>query len=232
MAKVRFGGGVAEMRRSLEGSTFSRNKGGSYVRQRVRPTNPNTQAQINKRQILSQLAKKWATELSEPERTTWVDFAELNPRIDVLGEPILLSGIQMFISINERLLIANQPGLDAAPINQTVQQLTSLTATFDIGTGDAYDIVFSPILIAGQFLQIFSTPTLSQGISFIKNRIRLIIPDDVGSTSPVNAKSKWEARFGLAPGVGAKIVTQARVLNSENGALSVPLRADLTVIST
>lgn len=232
MAKVRFGGGVAEMRRSLEGNTFSRNKGGAYVRQRVRPTNPNTPAQIEKREIMSSLAKKWATELSQDERQTWIDFATLNPRIDVLGETIELSGIQMFISLNERLLIANQTGLDEAPINQTVQQLTSLSAIFDIGLGDAYNITFTPTLIVGQFLQIFSTPQLSQGISFIKNRIRLILPDDAGDTSPLNAKTKWEARFGLAPQVGAKIVTQARVINSENGAISVPLRADTTVVST
>lgn len=232
MAKVLFGGGIADMRRSLEGNTFSRNKGGSYVRQRVRPTNPQTVDQINKRQILSQLAKEWGVSLSQGQRDAWTSFAEINTRVDVLGQTLLLSGLQMFISLNERLLIAGEPGRSQPPPNLDVTQVTAVTTIFDIGVGDTYSITFSPVGTSDERLQIFSTPQLSPGISFIKNRVRIILTDGDATVSPFEAKTTWEAKFGVPPLIGTKIVTLVRILNKLNGAISIPIRSDTIVIQT
>ena len=232
MAKVLFGGGIAEMRRSLEGNTFSRNKGGSYVRQRVRPTNPQTPNQINKREILSNIAKQWGVELTQGQRDAWTNFAEINPRVDVLGQTLQLSGLQMFISLNERLLIASLPTIANPPLNQDVTQITTVTTVFDIGIGDLYSITFSPLLQANEKLQVNSTPQLSPGISFVKNRLRLITASADGTASPFQAKPDWDTKFGTNPPFGAKIVTTVRAINQNNGAISVPLRADTIVIQT
>ncbi len=232
MAKVLFGGGVQEMRRSLAGNTFSRNKGGAYTRQRVRPTNPQTVDQINKREILSNLSKQWGVELTQGQRDAWTDFAELNPRTDVLGQTLILSGIQMFISLNERLLIAAATTIVQPPLNQDVTQVTTLSTTFDIGLGDAFNITFDPVGQSNEVLQINSTPQLSPGINFIKNRLRLINPKADPTTSPFDAKTFWNVKFGVDPLFGAKIATTVRILNKNNGAISVPIRADTIVVET
>ncbi len=232
MAKVLFGGGVAEIRRSLAGNTFSRNKGGSYMRQRVRPINPQTPDQIQKRENLSELAKAWGAELTQTQRDGWTAFAEINTIVDVLGQVLQLSGIQMYIRLNQRLLIAVQARIDDAPLNQDVTQLASPVATFDVGLGDKYEIAFSGTGPVTERLQAFATPQLSPGISFVKNRIRLIQANESVFTSPITLLPKWQLKFGTDPVVGAKVVGFLRVLNTLNGATSVPIRADTIVIST
>ena len=228
MAKVLFGNGIADMRRSQAGSTFARNKGGSYVRQRVRPTNPQTVNQIRLREALSTLSKAWGSELTQAQRDSWTIFAELNTVIDVLGQALTLSGIQMYIKLNTRLLQSGQPRINDPPLDLAVTQLTLLTATFVVAT-PIYNVTFEPALQAGEGLQIFSTPPLSPGISFIKNRKRQISLFLAGPTSPVDVHDDWIAKNGVEPQLGAKIATEARILNGANGAISVPLRFDLIV---
>lgn len=231
MAKVLFGGGVAEMRRSLEGNTFSRNKGGSYVRQRVRPINPNTPDQINKRQQLSLLSKAWGAELTQVQRDGWTAFAEINTIIDVLGQVLQLSGIQMYIRVNARLLIAGETRIDDAPLNQDVTQVSIVSVVFDVtGISPEYTIEFTPPIALGEGIQTFSTPQLSPGISFIKNRTRLIEPFLSGATTPLAELTNWQAKFGTLPVVGSKVVTELRVLRTSNGAVSVPTREDTIVV--
>lgn len=232
MAKVLFGNGIADARRSIAGNTFSRNKGGSYMRQRVKPINPQTIDQVNKREILSALSKLWGNTLTQTQRDGWQSFAELNPRVDVLGQVIILSGIQMYISINERLLIAGAARIDGAPLNQQVTQLTAVSAVFDVGLADSYEITFAPPIVGDERLQISATPQLSPGISFIKNRVRLIVAGESGATSPDDVLARWQTKFGAKPIVGAKVVSLVSVINELNGAKSVPIRADTIVIST
>ncbi len=232
MAKVLFGGGIMDARRSIGGNTFSRNKGGSYMRQRVTPINPQTVDQINKREILSDLAKDWGTVLTEAQRDSFTNFAELNPRTDVLGQAIILSGIQMYISLSERNLIAGRPKFSQAPLNQDVTQLTTATATFDIGLTDAFDVAFTPTVGGNEFVQVFATPQLSPGVSFIKNRLRLIITAAGGAASPIDALAAWQTKFGSLPLASSKIGVTIRVLREDNAAISVPLRADTIVVST
>ena len=104
--KVKFGGGVAEARGSIAGTTFSRNKGGSYARQRVTPVNPQTAAQQAQRSRISELATHWGQTLTQAQRDGWVVFAENFPITDVFGDSLVLSGAQGYTRINSRLLAA------------------------------------------------------------------------------------------------------------------------------
>lgn len=231
MAKVLFGNGVAEIRGSIAGSTFSRNRGGAYNRNRITPINPQSIDQIAARARVAQLSKRWGTVLTQLERDAWVGFADLNPIVDVLGQALILTGIQAYIQLNARLLAGNAPVIDAPPLNQEVPQVTIISTEFDIGiTTPNYEVIFTITQPdVGNLLQIFSTPQLSPGISFVKNRTRLIAPSRLTSPSPIDVKAEWNAKFGLDPLVGAKIVTLARVLGG-NGAVSVPARSDTIVV--
>lgn len=232
MAKVLFGNGVAEMRRSIAGNTFSRNKGGAYARQRVRPINPQTPEQIAARERISLLSKRWGVSLTQPQRDAWTAFAEINTVVDVLGQNLQLSGIQMYIKLNARILVVSGTIIDDAPLNQDVSQIVTATATISLtgGPGLEYTVAFSPTpAVATEELQVFSTPLLSPGISFVKNRIRLIIPDGDTAVSPIDVLADWQARFGPVLIETAKIVTFLRVLNTLNGAVSVPVRTDAFV---
>lgn len=96
--KVKFGNGVADGRGSIGGTTFSRNRYGSYARTRVTPVNPNTPSQIRSRANFQANATAWRS-LTDSQRTSWSNYAAATPVIDSLGNTIYYSGMQAYMSV-------------------------------------------------------------------------------------------------------------------------------------
>ena len=105
---------------------FSRNKGGQYLKEYKKPTNPKTPLQTAVRQIRSQTSKAWAG-LSDNLKNEWNNFAEDNPVLNRLGDPIYLSGFGWyqkagfnFINIGETLSDIQVPNLERIPVMEFV----------------------------------------------------------------------------------------------------------------
>lgn len=114
---------------------FSRNKGGQYLKEFKKPTNPKTAKQIAVRQIRSQTSKAWAS-LSQSTKDRWNSFAEDNPVNNRLGDPIYLSGFGWFqkaaynfVNIGGTLSSIETPNLESIP----EIEISSLTC--DLATG-------------------------------------------------------------------------------------------------
>jgi len=99
MAKIVFGGGVSLASGKIGGTVYARNKGGSYSRNWVVPTNPQTSRQNNQRNLLALKAAAWRT-LDNSERDAWASWAGDNPILDRVGNSIILSGAQAYNKIN------------------------------------------------------------------------------------------------------------------------------------
>lgn len=224
--KVKFGGGVAEARGSIAGTTFSRNKGGSYARQRVTPVNPQSTYQQAQRARVSLLATEWSQTLDQTERDGWKVFADNFPLTDVFGDSLVLSGAQAFTRINCRLLAAGQSSLTTAPSDQDVTDLTSASCAVDLTAGTA-TITFAPTPVgASDHIQVFATPGISPGISFVKNKLRLIETSSAAQATGFDFTTAYEARFGALPTVGMKMGVRVRTIRSTNGACDASLVAD------
>lgn len=224
MAKVLFGNGVAEMRGSQAGTTYSRNRGGSYTRNRVTPLNPQSARQQSVRNNMTELSTAWGVDLTQSQRDSWIAFAQAWPTTDVFGAVIVLTGLQMFTRQNMTLLQAGLPRIDTAPVNLDVESLLTLDVSAAIGTA-SLSVAFTPTpLGTGSHLQVFATPPLQPGISFAKNLLRLISTEDDETASPVNVWTQYVAEFGT-PVAGQKVIVQARVINEVNGTVSTPLNA-------
>ena len=98
-----------EMRGSMGGITFSRNKGGNYARLRIKPTDPSSSAQMNMRVAMSNISRLWSDSLSAEQRTAWNEYAEANPVPSRLGGWLTLSGHQFFCGLNSRLAMVGSP---------------------------------------------------------------------------------------------------------------------------
>lgn len=99
MAKIVFGGGVSLASGKIGGTVYARNKGGSYSRTWVVPTNPQTTRQNNQRNLLATKSAAWRG-LSDGERDAWASWAGDNPILDRVGNSIVLSGAQAYNKIN------------------------------------------------------------------------------------------------------------------------------------
>ena len=95
MALIKFGGGVTEMRGSIGGTTYAKNRYGSYARNRTKPVNTNTARQVAVRAIMSALYAAWAA-LTSTVQAGWKVYADNVKVLNRLGEQITLSGYNMY----------------------------------------------------------------------------------------------------------------------------------------
>ncbi len=232
MAKVLYGGGVANMSGSEAGTVHSHNKGGTYTRQRTVPTNPQTARQMAQRDKLSNSAKEWVNDLDQLQRDAWNVFASENPVIDTLGQSIFLSGFQMYVKLNNRIAVAGGLPINEPPLDQIVTQLTQADLSFDKGAGNI-DITFTPVpLAANERIEVFATPGVSPGVSYIKNKLRLVFVSALMVTQPQDIEAGWQSVFGALPPDGRKVVSMTRAIDETKGAISIAVRSEATVVST
>lgn len=209
---------IAQASGSLAGATFSRNKGGAYMRARVRGTNPNTLLQSRARSSLSRFASAFAG-LTAAQRATWEQYAEEAVHVNALGDAITQTGISLYIASNTLLELGGLSPVDVAPVGTT---RPSSTLTFNaVATYDVSSVAFSLSEVAvenagsGGTLILQSSPTLTPGQQSFKQRYRTAAFFD-GSVTPVST-----ATGAYAYAAGSQFACRLRYIRND-GAFSEP----------
>lgn len=159
------GPAIAEARGSIGGTVFSRNRHGAYMRNRVKPVNPNTERQANARLRVEQLQQHWRETLTDTERKAWEDYAKGTPTLNALGQSTILSGVNMYIRTNSLYLQAGGTRIDTAPPTNGVAALPSITYDSAAATGIRVTAI-SPAPIALQAMLFFISPPKATSVNF------------------------------------------------------------------
>ena len=156
---------------SLAGNTFSRNRGGQYIRSRATPVNPNTAQQIAVRGAFSDLAALWSTTLTQAQRDAWNTYAANVPVLNRLGDSIFLTGFNMYLRSNTPRMQAGLPRVDDGPVNFTLGSFTPTTST----AASALDLVSIAFTDADDWtseddaaMLVYTSRSLSPTIDFFK----------------------------------------------------------------
>jgi len=179
---AKFMGSLGQILGSVGGATFSHNRGGSYVKRRCVPTNPNTDAQSDIRAILATLSSGWSS-VSASDRLSWDNWAAANPTTDSLGNEINWSGHQAYIALNSRLLLAGAAAEPAPPITSGPAALVTLAATFTQPSDYSIAYTATP-LAAGHRLLIWWTRPGSPGQNPNFNQARILKITAAAAASP------------------------------------------------
>ena len=132
---------VTEVSGSVGGLTGSHNLGGMYFRARATPTNPNTPQQQVIRSAVGQLVALWTNTLTELQRALWRFYALNVPLLNPLGEPINVTGLNMYVRSNVSRLQAGEPRQDDGPSVFNLGDFTTPTITVDEAP-DTIDVTF------------------------------------------------------------------------------------------
>jgi len=116
MATIKLGVGISDIRGSIGGTTFSRNAGGAYARQRVKAVNPNSARQNTVRARTSYLTKAWGETLDDDERADWRAYAAGTSWTNRLGDTITINGLAAFVRLNTLRMMAGLAISTAAPL--------------------------------------------------------------------------------------------------------------------
>lgn len=120
----------AQMSGSIGGVTASHNRFGTYFRVRAVPTNPNTAFQAAVRATFGFLASAWK-EVTVVRREGWETYAQGTPVTGPTGDPITLTGQQMYIRNNAARIAQGLAKVDKPPVafGNTVLSTVSVAIT-------------------------------------------------------------------------------------------------------
>jgi len=215
MAKVQFGGGVSNIQGSIAGNTFTRTKAGPAIRNKVKPNNPASPAQMVQRERITRLSKEWQA-LSEEDRTAWAASAKEQKTKGVCGNNIELTGHQYFVRVNS-LRESNGDGADpniipaAAEFTEGVF-LSPGVAQVDISDGFV-KVLLGTGAAEGQRVAIWATAARSAGKMAYKGVMKktyeaALTADDITNTY-VDMITDWTLLYGTMEGTAGKAITFA-----------------------
>lgn len=228
MAKVLYTAVVADMRNKLNGSVFSKNRYGAYVRTKVTPVNPQTTSQQNARNILANNSQAWRG-LTEAQRQSWIDAAPDFPFTDIFGNSKILSGQALYVKLNNNLQIIGEAAIANAPLPVSIPAfaLTSVTADDSANTV----IVAGTTPVPAGFTLVFqATPNVTPGKSFVKNLFRNTSFSAAAATSPYDISADYTAVFG-DPVTGMKIFVRCFLVSTVSGQAGIPVQAQTIVVA-
>ena len=227
MAKVLYGALLVDMRGKINGTVFSKNRGGAYARTKVTPTNPQTVAQNLVRSRLTGFSQGWRG-LSQAVRDAWNAAVAGFPRTNVFGAQKILSGHQLYIGLNSQLSAAGQTAITNPPLAVGAPAVLSLAPTADEGT-QGFSLAYTPTPVpANTSLIVEATQQVSPGKSNLNSLYRQIQVIAAAAASPGDIAAAYIAKFGSLV-EGQKIGIRVRFVNNLTGETSGPFTAETLV---
>lgn len=215
---------VTEVSGSVGGLTGSHNLGGMYFRARATPTNPNTPQQQAIRSAVGNLVARWLNTLTQLQRDVWAFYAFNTPLLNPLGEPINVTGLNMYVRGNTARIQAGEPIADDGPVIFNLGDYTTPSFTAD-RTADTIDTTFTNTDDwaneddAGMLVYV-SRP-VNATIVYFKGPYRLAGVIQGDSITPPTSPATFALPFPAAPGqrLFARIV-----VSRADGRLSLSFR--------
>jgi hypothetical protein len=213
MALVKFGNGIAALSGRIDGTVFSRVRGGAVARGWTKPVSTPTAAQIAVRSSFATVTGLWSA-LTGSQRSSWNAQALTAERLNRLGESYTPSGRQMFIEANKNLSLAGMTEIELPPANWLLPSppisVTLATAAETAGelTAMTLNLVPPADASAGQRYIVDMTPAFApETKTNLTNLFRLIYFGVSGTT--VDVLDLYDSIFGSAAIAGQAIVLRA-----------------------
>lgn len=224
--KLKWSGfGAVDGRGKINGHVASKNRSGAYARTKVSPVNPQTTFQQAARNLLTTLSQNWRS-LTQTMRNSWDAAVADYARTDIFGDLRNPTGKNLYTRLNANLTNVGEGTIDEpiAPAGAG----SVVAGTLVMTNGGAKTIVHSDDT-AGHAIQVWATPGVSPGKSFLKNDYRLIHYFTGGSASPVNIASPYQARFGEPP-IGSRVGVRLVSVNISSGESGIPSESTTIVV--
>lgn len=230
MALIKLGGGVADIRGSIGGTVFSKNRYGSYARNRTIPVDPGSTAQTKIRAVMGQVRDAWFNTLTTAQRAAWATYAANVQVQNRLGESITLTGWNMFSRTNACLVYNDYDIVAAAPTEFSLgEQDGTLAITISEATqliSVAFDDGMDWLDEDDAALIIYASRPQNATVNFFKGPYKIAGTIEGDSVTPPTTPTTMAVPFACVE--GQKVFAMARIVRAD-GRLSEPFRVNCTV---
>lgn len=216
MAKVKFSALISEMRNKLNGSVFSKNRAGNYLRNKVTPVNPNTSFQALSRSRLAARSQAWSS-LGESVINSWNAATGTFAKTDIFGDLKNPTGKNLYTSLNINLSKIGAANITTPPLPVAVAGIVGMVPQqFDVSVPSFSLEWDSGAIPANTAWLVEATAGLSPGVRFVKSEYRVIATLPAATATTVSIVAAYEAKFGL-PTVGTNVWVRVTPISTTTG---------------
>jgi len=232
MALVKFGNGVSDIRGSIAGNVYSKNRYGSYIRNKVVPVNPQSSAQQAIRNIMAEIVSRWQAIVTQVQREAWEVYAASIEVTNKLGDSIKLTGFNHYVRSNTARRNIGFTPIDAGPTTLALPSADQAFAIVPSSAAQSIEVTFDDA--AAWCSEDSAAMSLHQGIpqpgsrQFFDGRFRKFARLFGDSGSPITSPKTVAVDFPIA--VGQKQWAKGRILRAD-GRLSEFFRDDAIIAS-
>jgi len=225
MALIKLGGGVADIRGSIGGTVFSKNRYGSYSRNRTIPVNPGSAKQTKIRSTMGQIRNAWFGVLTPAQRAAWAVYAANVEVLNRLGESIKLTGWNMFARTNANLLYNDEAIVAAAPTEFSLAEADSTLAITISAAQQQISVAFDEEMDwcdeVGSHLILYASRPQNPTVNYFKGPYQVAGKISGDAETPPESPVTMAVPFAVVE--GQKVFAQARIVRAD-GRLSEPFR--------
>lgn len=215
MAKIKFGDNVVAMSGKRGGNIYSRNKGGAYSKNWVKPTNPFSTYKAAIKSVFGALSQLWRT-LTADQRASWNSATPNYQVIDRLGSLITLSGIALYKALNQNLSTISMAYITSPTMPEGTLTTTITHLTADVSDGELH--VTSDAVVPANMRQVIElTPPLSAGVYNAGNKFRIVAVVEAAGAADQDVAADYVTRFGSFPPAGSKVFARTKFINKTSG---------------
>jgi len=204
---------INRMDGSLNGTTFQQGLSGQIARNKPRPRNPQTASQNQQRLFTSTILRRWQY-LTLAQKTSWNVYAAYFQKYQKNNNKRLCSGQSVYIDINVTRLLHQLTPIDVPVYN--AGRLTNTTYSVELTSGTLHLLISTSIVPQTEFIQLYCTPPVSNGILSPPNNYRLICFISSNSNN-YNFTTYYQAVFNVLPTTNSHIFWKARNIDFLSG---------------
>jgi len=237
MATIKLANFIVAVRGKIAGTVYSQNAGGTFARQYVKPTNPQTMRQTLQRALLVFIAEQWRN-LADNARLAWAAAAPEFKYQNRVGDPKILTGQQLYVKLNLAILSADSAGtiLSIPPLKPDfgVYEITNLVVTRLLGVLTAEYILSQVVAgdpIAGFYQITRATPGVSAGVMRPSSVAFRVIEKGTAAAAVLNIAGSYDDQFDV-PAVGQKVFVRVALVHKASGMVINIGQADVIVTGT
>lgn len=217
--KIKWGALVVDGRGKIGGHVASKNKAGSYLRTKTTPTNPQTAAQTGARQRFGAISQGWSG-LSATTLAAWNAAVAEWQTTDIFGDLKQPSGKALYQRLNNQAQSSGYAAVTTPPSKQDM--VVGIVTAVNVAIISANLTLVGAYTGSGARVMVFGTPVLSDGTSFVKNKLRLFYSDATDTFDPSTAYSNYTAKFGTPnPGTNAYFAVKYVLANGQASPLQI-----------
>lgn len=227
MASAKFGNIIVDMRGKINGNVYSKNKGGAYVRTRVKPSNPRSTFQTAVRATLTAFSQGWKA-LTSIQIAGWNQGAINFPKSNRVGDRHIINGNSLYVSLNKNLADVGLPGITACPAPASVDTVSVTSAVAD-NSAQTLVITLSGVVPANTSVKVFTSGTVSAGVNSIGTKLRQVTFRNNGDAAIITLTTPYLARFGSIGAVGSKIFYKLVPVNESTGQAGAAISGEIII---